>query len=108
MSTCAADAFEYGTVEAYYLIFLKRSAENSAANVTVFRLAMVTAYPTVEDLTMNSRGVYVCNEAEKRTLLLPVSRLETKVIFHRPPGYRVPLHATYLWPGMKAVRCKKQ
>ncbi|KAK3284232.1 hypothetical protein CYMTET_8109 [Cymbomonas tetramitiformis] len=65
LSTCAADAFEYGTVEAYYLIFLKRSADNSAAKDTVCRLAMVTAYPTVEDLTMNSRGVYVCNEAEK-------------------------------------------
>ncbi|KAK3263737.1 hypothetical protein CYMTET_27470 [Cymbomonas tetramitiformis] len=65
---------------------MKRSTENSAANDTVCRLAMLTAYPTVEDLTMNSRGVYVCDEAEKHTLLLPVSRLETKVIIHRPPG----------------------
>ena len=52
--------------------------------ITARRLAMVTAYPTVEDLTMNSRGAYACYEAEKRTLLLPVSRLETKVIFQFP------------------------
>ncbi|KAK3275106.1 hypothetical protein CYMTET_16738 [Cymbomonas tetramitiformis] len=74
LSTCAADAFEYGTVEAYYLIFLKRSAENSAANDTVCRLAMVTAYPTVEDLTMNEQPGRVCVQRGRKTYTSPTGK----------------------------------
>ncbi|KAK3272980.1 hypothetical protein CYMTET_18753 [Cymbomonas tetramitiformis] len=109
LTKCVADAFEYGTVEAYYLMFLRNfTTESAPDNVTVCRLAMVTAHPTVEDLVMSSRGAYVCNEADKHTLLMPTSRLETKVILHRPPGMNAPLYATYLWPGTKAVRCREE
>ncbi|KAK3252152.1 hypothetical protein CYMTET_38531 [Cymbomonas tetramitiformis] len=101
LASSEADAFEYGRVEAYYLIW------DPATHCAVCRLAMVTAYPTIKNARMNSRAVFVLNEDAKHTLLMPASRLETKCICHRPPGFKIPLHAIYLWPGMKSARCSR-
>ena len=101
LASSEADAFEYGRVEAYYLIW------DPATHCAVCRLAMVTAYLTIKNARMNSRAVFVLNEDAKHTLLMPASRLETKCICHRPPGFKIPLHAIYLWPGMKSARCSR-
>ena len=84
------DNFSHASVDAYYLV------SNPNNGKVVCRLAMALCYPTMEDLDetvidMSHCGVFALQEVEKRNILMPICRIQTKVIFHRPPGYNSPI-----------------
>jgi len=98
------DNFSHASVDAYYLV------SNPNNGKVVCRLAMALCYPTMEDLDetvidMSHCGVFALQEVEKRNILMPICRIQTKVIFHKPPGYNLPIYATYLWSSLSHLRC---
>ena len=104
LEPCEADNFSHASVDAYYLV------SNPTNGKVVCRLAMAMAYPTMEHLDesvidMSHCGVFDLQEDEKRNIVLPISRIQTKVILHRPPGYNCPIYATYLWSSLSHLRC---
>ncbi|KAK3289768.1 hypothetical protein CYMTET_2803 [Cymbomonas tetramitiformis] len=83
LEPCEADNFSHASVDAYYLV------SNPTNGEVMCRLAMAMAYPTMENLDesvidMSHCGVFALQEDEKRNIVLPISRIQTKVIFHRP------------------------
>jgi len=89
----------YATILSFYLILGKEE------NNVICRLAKMRIYSTKSAPNMQCVGIDVLDEASARELILPISCIQNKVIFHRPEAGG-DMHAIYLFRGLRHLRSK--